>query len=129
MKYSDQVLQWIKQAEYDLGTADAMFRSRRYIYTIFMCHLGLEKALKGLIVFKGHTPIKSHDLIFLIEKTKITVPQKHIEFLETLNDVSVPTRYPDDLDRLVAQYPRRRAKEIADQSREVFEWIKSYLQK
>lgn len=40
--------EWLKQAEYDLGTAEAMFKSKRYIYTVFMCHLSIEKALKGL---------------------------------------------------------------------------------
>ncbi len=34
---------WIIQAEYDLGTAEDMFKAGRYIYTIFMCHLAVEK--------------------------------------------------------------------------------------
>lgn len=46
MEMSGQTEEWFKQADYDLGTAEAMFRSRRYIYSIFMCHLCLEKALK-----------------------------------------------------------------------------------
>ncbi|MEO0284618.1 MAG: HEPN domain-containing protein [candidate division WOR-3 bacterium] len=31
--------EWFKQAEYDLETAYAMFKTGRYIYTVFMCHL------------------------------------------------------------------------------------------
>ncbi|MFB3895377.1 MAG: HEPN domain-containing protein [bacterium] len=55
--------EWFKQAEYDLDTAKVMFNSGRYFYTIFMCHLSIEKALKGLYakVF-GKDPIKTHDL-------------------------------------------------------------------
>jgi len=65
MESSKLAQEWFNQAEYDLGTAEAMFRARRYIYTVFMCHLCLEKALKGLIASLGRMPLKSHDLIFL----------------------------------------------------------------
>jgi HEPN domain-containing protein len=30
--------EWFKQAVYDLETAQAMFETKRYIYTVFMCH-------------------------------------------------------------------------------------------
>lgn len=40
--------EWFTQAKYDLETAEAMFKTRRYIYTVFMCHLSIEKALKGV---------------------------------------------------------------------------------
>lgn len=45
---SDKYKEWLKQAEYDMDTADAMFMSGRYFYAVFMCHLSIEKALKGL---------------------------------------------------------------------------------
>jgi len=32
---------WINQANYDIDTAEAMFQSGRYIYTIFMIHLAI----------------------------------------------------------------------------------------
>jgi len=120
-----QTEEWFKQAEYDLDTAAAMLRSRRYIYTVFLCHLCLEKALKGVLSRQGQAPLRSHDLIFLVGKTTAPVPERHAEFLEMLNEVSVPTRYPDELDRLVAQYPRKRAADILEQSREVHAWLKS----
>lgn len=39
---------WLASADYDLETADAMLKSRRYLYVVFMCHLALEKTLKAL---------------------------------------------------------------------------------
>ncbi len=117
--------EWFKQAEYDLGTAEAMFRTRRYIYTVFMCHLCLEKALKGLLAKRRLALFKSHDLVFLLDKIGADIPERHAEFLEMLNEVSVPTRYPDELDRLVAQYPRKRTAEILERSREVYAWLQS----
>ena len=40
--------EWLAQADYDMDTAADLFRAGRYIYTVFMCHLSIEKTLKGL---------------------------------------------------------------------------------
>jgi len=51
--------EWLKQAAYDLDTAKAMFGTRRYIYTVFMCHLCVEKVLKGVYAKNFQkTPLK-----------------------------------------------------------------------
>ena len=42
--------EWLAQASYDLDTAEAMFKTGRYIYCVFMCHLSIEKALKACYV-------------------------------------------------------------------------------
>ena len=39
--------EWLKQADYDINTAEIMFDNKRYFYAVFMCHLSVEKALKG----------------------------------------------------------------------------------
>jgi HEPN domain-containing protein len=124
---SKQTEEWFKQAEYDLGTAEAMLRARRYIYAVFMCHLCLEKALKGLLTKREVIPPKSHDLVFLLEMIHDDIPDQYMEFLEMLNEVSVPTRYPEELDRLVAQYPRKRTIEVVKQSKEVYGWLRHSL--
>lgn len=124
---SKSAIEWFKQAEYDFGTAEAMFKSRRYIYAVFMCHLAIEKGLKGVIASRNELPPRSHDLVFLLERAMPDSNEGHVRFIEMLNDVSVPTRYPDELDRLVANYPRKRTSEITGQSKEVLIWLKSCL--
>jgi HEPN domain-containing protein len=44
--------EWFKQADYDLETAETLLKTGRYIYAVFMCHLSIEKALKGLYAQK-----------------------------------------------------------------------------
>jgi HEPN domain-containing protein len=47
--------------------ADAMFASGRYFYAVFMCHLSLEKALKGLIAKRLDELLpKTHNLLYLL---------------------------------------------------------------
>ena len=47
MKEDLNFQEWLKQADYDFETAKAMFDTGRYIYSIFMCHLTIEKVLKA----------------------------------------------------------------------------------
>ena len=53
--------EWYFQSDYDLETAFDMFRSGRMVYCIFMCHLSLEKALKGLLLNKISVPTRYPD--------------------------------------------------------------------
>ncbi len=48
----------------------------------------------------------------------------HYEFLFTLNKISIPTRYPDDLRKLVAAYSVERTQTILNQTKEIQLWIK-----
>jgi len=116
--------EWLTQANYDMDTADYMFRGGRYMYTVFMCHLSLEKALKGLYAEKlGKEPPKTHNLLYLLEKMKLTLPEDLFDFISTLNRVSVPTRYPDDLQRILKDYDKKKTKEVLDQSKQVLQWL------
>jgi HEPN domain-containing protein len=90
--------EWLRQADYDLKTAQVMFDNRRYIYTVFMCHLAIEKALKGLYQTRlNEVPPRVHNLVFLVEKLGLDLPATLYEGLFSLNRVSVPTRYPDEM--------------------------------
>jgi len=96
-----------------LETAFDMFKSGRFVYCIFMCHLSLEKALKGLLVkSKEEFPSKSHSLIYFVEKLELKMEDSNYEFLFSLNKISVPTRYPEDLRKLVTAYSKERTENI-----------------
>ena len=63
---TDSVTNWIKASNYDIRTAEHMFKTRRYIYVLFMCHLSVEKLLKALFeAALGKVPPKTHNLIYL----------------------------------------------------------------
>jgi HEPN domain-containing protein len=120
--------EWLRQSLYDMKTAEAMFISKRYIYAVFMCHLSIEKVLKGLYTQTlGDVPPKSHNLIFLIEKIKLELPEDLYDFVFMLNGLSVPTRYPDDLQSLLKAYNRAKTRKVLDRGKEVLKWLKGKL--
>ena len=125
MEVKDRHEEWYFQSDYDLETAVDMLKSGRTVYCVFMCHLSLEKALKGLLVKRtGDFPSKSHSLIYFLEKLELELDETQYEFVFMLNKISVPTRYPDDLRKLFAAYTKERTELILNQTREVQLWIK-----
>ncbi|SNQ60834.1 HEPN domain-containing protein [Candidatus Methanoperedens nitratireducens] len=118
--------EWFKQADYDMETAEFMFKGQRYFYAVFMCHLSIEKALKGLIIHKNkEAPPKTHNLLYLIEIINLELPEDMYDFVFTLNRVSVLTRYPDNLQRMLNEYNMDKTKEILEKARELLEWLKT----
>jgi HEPN domain-containing protein len=117
--------EWFFQSDYDIETALDMYKAGRYIYCIFMCHLSLEKALKGLLIKQtGEFPPKSHSLIYFVEKIGLRVSDSRYEFLFTLNKISIPTRYPEDLQKLFTTYTKEKTLEILNLTKETQTWIK-----
>jgi HEPN domain-containing protein len=120
--------EWFKQAAYDLKTAEIMLENKRFIYAVFMSHLTIEKALKGLYQSRlNEVPPKVHNLIYLVEKIGLSPSEKLYNAIFELNRVSIPTRYPDDLTRMKSEYKKKNTSEIINSSKEVLKWLKNQL--
>jgi len=120
-------MNWMALADYDLETAKHMQESGRYLYVIFLCHLALEKMLKAHVTEIMQTiPIKTHDLIYLVKKSGLTMVQAHLEFIGKINTASIPTRYPEDLELAIRDYPEPVAEEYLHQTEEIIQWLKQH---
>jgi HEPN domain-containing protein len=118
---------WIAGADYDLNTAKHMLKTRRYIYVVFMCHLSLEKALKAHVEFvEDKMPPKIHDLVRLTNRAKLTIPKESNEIVLELNEASIPTRYPEDLQRSLSVYTKAFCKRILKETEVTLKWLKSH---
>ncbi len=122
--------EWLRQADYDMDTAGSMYREGRYFYAVFMCHLSLEKALKGLYVARLQTPApRTHSLLYFVGRLELRLPDATGLLVSRLNGLSIPTRYPDDLRRMSSEFDSRRTQDILDESRKALAWLKSELPK
>jgi len=82
-----------------------MFVTGRYIYTIFMCHLVIEKLLKARSQLKNNKmPPKTHNLRYLLDLSRTQLSDDMLEFVSKLSDVSIVTRYPEDFKKLIKVY-------------------------
>ncbi|WP_025321058.1 HEPN domain-containing protein [Deferrisoma camini] len=126
----EAVRYWVDLAEYDLGTADAMLRTGRYLYVGFMCHQTVEKDLKAWYqAARGELPPRTHNLRLLLqaigaEKEVRAEDRRLIAELEPLN---VETRYPENRARLEKALTRRKCDELVRRTAGFHTWIKSKL--
>ena len=120
--------EWFKQAEYDMKSALILFENKQYIHAVFLCHLSIEKALKGLYAAKlNQTPTKTHNLVYLVEKIKLEMSEELYDFIFTLNGVSIPTRYPDELKKLRKDYNKNKTLKLLEKGKEALQWLKARL--
>jgi len=118
---------WIALSDYDLETARHMLTTGRYLYVVFMCHLAIEKMLKAQVTEVTQTvPTKTHDLIYLVKKSGLALPQSYLEFVGKINNASIPTRYPEDLQQMLVQYPESIARDYLKMTEEVLEWLRQH---
>ena len=125
---TDHSDEWWRQAEYDIETADVMLHSGRHFYAVFICHLYIEKALKGLYFnVTGQVPPKTHNLLYLLDQIGDRPEQELQRFVTRLNTASIATRYPDDLVKMQAVYTADVAKAMIADSKKVLQWVKMKL--
>jgi len=117
--------EWLRQADYDLDTAEFMHREGRHLYAVFMCHLSVEKAIKGLFQRRvSGAPPKTHNLMQILNATGARPPERIERLLIRLNEASVSTRYPDDIEAALAAYSREAVDAVLIGAKEAIQWIK-----
>jgi len=117
--------EWLKQADYDIDTARFMAEGARHFYAVFMCHLAIEKALKGLYQqLVQETPPKTHNLMYLVSRIGLKPDPERARAIARLNEANITTRYPDDIDRLRSNYTEEMTARILTQAEETLAWIK-----
>ncbi len=127
---TDQINYWRELSDYDIETADAMQKSKRYLYVGFMSHQSIEKILKAYFIkINGESAPFSHSLSYIAKKAKIyehfTEDQKR--FLDMLEPMNIECRYPTHKEQLLKSLTEERCREILDNSKELQLWIKQKL--
>ncbi len=126
----EQTSHWISHAEYDLNTAEAMFRTGRYLYVSFMGQQTIEKILKGIIVeWKDVYPPYSHNLRRLAEISGIDaeMSDEQLKFLDDLTPFCVMARYPAYKKKMAAIATLDRSKEYLSRTKEMFRWLRQRI--
>jgi HEPN domain-containing protein len=128
MTRSEKVEYWLDIARYDLQTATAMFKSRRYLYTIFMCEQALEKLLKGLYIAKVDENFpREHKMWKIYDKLPMQIPADYLRLFDRLTAFYLTGRYPSYKQKLSKLVNRQEAEEVLKLSRKAFRWLSLQL--
>ncbi len=119
---------WTEGAVYDLDVAAAMLKAGKYPYVLFMGHLALEKLPKALVVRKtgAHAPL-SHSLPFLLERSRVEMPEPMKIRLREFMEFHLEARYPDAAKEFYKKCSKSYTEARFQEIKEVFEWIETKL--
>lgn len=121
---------WFELAAYDMDTAKAMLKTKRYLYVGFMCHQVMEKVLKGIFVSRNkRIPPYTHNLAYLAEESGIykNISEKQKDILDKLEPLNIEARYPLYKDKVFKELNQEKCEKIVNETEDIYSWIKKRL--
>jgi HEPN domain-containing protein len=128
----DKVEYWVDISDYDYDTAEAMFKTGRYLYVGFCCHQAMEKIFKAYYTLKlKETAPYTHNLAFLAKKSELWdfFSEEQIEFIEYLEPLNIKTRYPEYKEKIIKIMSKEKCEYVLIKTKELREWTKLKLLK
>jgi len=92
-----KVKYWVEIVNYDLETAKAMLKTKRWLYVAFMCHQVVEKILKAYYADqKNALPPFIHNLFKLasVSNLHLLLSKDQLDFLDELEPLNIEAKYP-----------------------------------
>ena len=126
----NKVKYWSELSDYDLDTADAMFRTGRWLYVGYMCHQTLEKIFKAYWCSKKEEPAPySHNLINVAQSCGLgqLLSDQQKLFISEIMPMNIEARYPSYKESLSSALSDAKCKEILEKTKEMQQWVKTKL--
>ena len=121
---------WKYHADYDIKTAEGLFKNEHYPYALFMAHQAIEKLLKAQIVkiTKNHAP-HGHNLIRFAELSQLPFLKEQIEQFAEINEFNLKARYDDYHSRFYKKCTKEYTVKYLKITKTLYLWIKDQLEK
>ena len=122
------VSHWIEGSNEDLDAAAKLREGKLWAHSLFFVHLALEKKIKALIVqeSKEHAPF-SHNLVYLIGKTKAVVSEEMLKKLTVITDFNLSGRYREEKEKMKYQINEFFVLQWTKHAEEIHRWLNQYL--
>ena len=127
MKNEKILKEWVEFARMDFLTAKHLheyMHPKPLEIICYHCQQAIEKLLKGVLISKGVTIKKTHDLGLLAEMLQeyTEVDEKYLEMCADLTPYGVKIRYPQEL--FIAEY---HVKKALEETQELYDWMLTLL--
>jgi HEPN domain-containing protein len=120
---------WLSFAQEDLKTAEAMIKTKRWLYVTFCCQQAIEKLVKALYgLYLGFDSIpRVHNITRIVNdfanKLPQPVKQEYFDLFDLLTRYYLNNRYPDYVEQLSGQAKEGNSRDIFAQTKEAFTWL------
>lgn len=127
MAKEEIVKKWFNRAEKDIEDAEFLFKHKRNKENIlFLIHQGVEKYLKGFLLYNGWKLEKTHDLVKLLQAA-IRFYKRFEEYLDSLEKLTkryIEVRYPFVFER---EYSNKELNELLQVAKKITNIIKGKI--
>lgn len=123
---NDKVAYWTDIADYDIGTAESLFKTKRWLYVAFMCHQAIEKTLKAYWCgTREDDPPYTHNHMRLAEGCGLydRMSDEQKDFLDKVTNFNIEARYPEDKDALYRRLSKQACRQMIDETKQLMQWI------
>ena len=125
---NDKILkEWMEFARMDFLTAKHLYEHmypKPLEIICYHCQQAIEKLLKGVLISRGVTIKKTHDLGLLAEMLQeyTEVDEKYLEMCDDLTPYGIKIRYPQEL--FIEEY---HVKKALEETQELYDWLLTLL--
>ena len=131
MKNEKILKEWMAFAEMDFLTAKHLYEHmypKPLEIICYHCQQAIEKLLKGVLISRGVTIKKTHDLGLLAEMLQeyTEVDEKYLEMCDDLTPYGVKIRYPQEL--FIEEYHVNHVKKALEETQKLYDWLLTLLQ-
>ena len=128
MKNEKTLKEWMEFARMDFLAAKHLYQHmypKPLEIICYHCQQAIEKLLKGVLISRGVTIEKTHDLGLLAEMLQeyTEVDEKYLEICDDLTPYGVKIRYPQEL--FIEEY---HVKKALEETQELYDWLLTLLQ-
>lgn len=125
MKKAEIVNNWLQSSQEDYNLAKKCFTDEYYQYTLFYCHLSIEKLLKGLILEQKNEPAPYiHDLVKLCKFFDKNPDDKTILDLKEITTFNIQARYDTEKRSLYKKATKEFTQKILEKTKKIRIWLK-----
>jgi HEPN domain-containing protein len=126
MDAQEKINYWLGIAHYDMESAKAMLKTKRFLYVGFLCHQVVEKCLKAYFWYSQKAePPYTHNLLVLSDASEFDkrAEESHFTLFNELMPLNIQARYPDDKELLLDSLDDKKCKELYKRTEEFYKWI------
>ena len=130
MTKEEKISYWVELSDYDWETAEAMFKTKRYLYVAFMCHQVIEKIFKACFSkLKEETPPYTHDLMLIADRAGFIemLDDEQISFIEQMSPLNIRARYPDYKKELAQNLTPLICEKLMANTQKLQQWTKKNI--
>lgn len=126
MEKQDLIQYWIKSADKDYRSMNRMFKSREYMWALFVGHLVIEKLLKACYVkYVDDNVPRIHNLLRLAELCAFDLSEKQKDMLVTITSFNINARYGSIKQSFYKKCTKKYTTIWTKHIRELRKWIKT----